>query len=677
MQKSQEMPQRAEILLRKEDSTSNKIALKEKFVVVYEAFFKGEDPSEGNPNFWDEVLLLKVNFSFLERCIILTSEDQLVALKDNIKKIFFNCMKGISDANIYRSAHALETLAVLMRSIFRKKFNNFGYDVMNILCGIDVADTAFQELLRSVRNVLMGSDVPLKESALNLLVIIITAVENINQNTLFEYFMITDLFDTFMQIVKDSSSPTDMAFNVILILMTLANYQKYESQNPYLKHLAELDDVDILRAFASVIAVVCMQLNKQYSLVMTQPAGVFSRLTGFFSGFISTSRGGSQQEDPSITSPSSSPPGASMIGAFLLTFYELVHLNPHFMKAALGATNTNIDTSDHNNSSPQNSPRRVDTYEPGRGHILQHFLTFCSYLFVDLKDTRSLTYTKLCLLTLICLTECNDVNNALHDPTIISVPVSPSPISASGPVSGTADNKEQWALACVVLDVLNAFMKQNLKKFQTVGVDLYMRAVGCVHRVLSYEKRTGTRLTYRWKDMWNTLLMIIKHVTSDTALHTPDALSLCMQVITVFNLFITYGDTFLPSPSDYDDLYYELMRVSKMLDQFYSIVERNDPAGHMTINLLNIKTIISHFSAKIEQWTHANPEVTLTPDRVLKVIKDNYDSLKLKLQENLDHYENYIEYPKEVAFFRQLIRTLVSDIKATLNVVHTKLPNVT
>lgn len=31
---------RAEVLLRREDSASNKIALKEKFVVVYEAFFK-------------------------------------------------------------------------------------------------------------------------------------------------------------------------------------------------------------------------------------------------------------------------------------------------------------------------------------------------------------------------------------------------------------------------------------------------------------------------------------------------------------------------------------------------------------------------------------------------------------------------------------------------------------
>jgi hypothetical protein len=33
-----------------------------------------------------------------------------------------------------------------------------------------------------------------------------------------------------------------------------------------------------------------------------------------------------------------------------------------------------------------------------------------------------------------------------------------------------------------------------------------------------------------------------------------------LQSTVIFNLFITYGDTFLPSPSSYDELYYELVR---------------------------------------------------------------------------------------------------------------------
>ena len=41
--------------------------------------------------------------------------------------------------------------------------------------------------------------------------------------------------------------------------------------------------------------------------------------------------------------------------------------------------------------------------------------------------------------------------------------------------------------------------------------------------------------------------------------------------------------------------------------------------------------------------------------QVLSVIRSNYDTLTLKLQENLDHYEKYSEKPKEAAYFTQLV----------------------
>ena len=44
-----------------------------------------------------------------------------------------------------------------------------------------------------------------------------------------------------------------------------------------------------------------------------------------------------------------------------------------------------------------------------------------------------------------------------------------------------------------------------------------------------------------------------------------------LQVINIFNLFITYGDTFLPSPTSYDELYYEIIRVHQIFDNLYSM----------------------------------------------------------------------------------------------------------
>lgn len=41
------------------------------------------------------------------------------------------------------------------------------------------------------------------------------------------------------------------------------------------------------------------------------------------------------------------------------------------------------------------------------------------------------------------------------------------------------------------------------------------------------------------------------------------------QVVNLFNMFITYGDSFLPTPSSYDALYYEIVRMHQVFDNLY------------------------------------------------------------------------------------------------------------
>lgn len=41
--------------------------------------------------------------------------------------------------------------------------------------------------------------------------------------------------------------------------------------------------------------------------------------------------------------------------------------------------------------------------------------------------------------------------------------------------------------------------------------------------------------------------------------------------------------------------------------------------------------------------------------KVLDVVRANYDSLTLKLQDSLDQYERYSEKPRENAFFTNLV----------------------
>lgn len=184
-----------------------------------------------------------------------------------------------------------------------------------------------------------------------------------------------------------------------------------------------------------------------------------------------------------------------------------------------------------------------------------------------------------------------------------------------------------------------------------------------------------------------------------------DIFALAAQAVNVFNVFVTYGDMFLPNTTTYDQLYYELIRTHQTFDNVFSMgLSRSyytakhlsecvnltalryttsdgawrDSAARLTATLANIRTITNHFSPKVDKWANANSFSSLTEDQVpfvelvrlllivtsasrlqvLDVVRNNYDSLTLKIQESLDQFERYAEKPRESAFFTQLVRDL-------------------
>uniref|UniRef100_A0A803V111 Armadillo like helical domain containing 3 n=1 Tax=Ficedula albicollis TaxID=59894 RepID=A0A803V111_FICAL len=68
--------------------------------------------------------------------------------------------------------------------------------------------------------------------------------------------------------------------------------------------------------------------------------------------------------------------------------------------------------------------------------------------------------------------------------------------------------------------------------------------------------------------------------------------------------------------------------------------------------------IINHFNPKIESYAAVNHISQLSEDQVLEVVRSNYDTLTLKLQDGLDQYERYSEQHKEAAFFKELVSAL-------------------
>lgn len=89
--------------------------------------------------------------------------------------------------------------------------------------------------------------------------------------------------------------------------------------------------------------------------------------------------------------------------------------------------------------------------------------------------------------------------------------------------------------------------------------------------------------------------------------------------------------------------------------------EYKDNALKLNNSLINVRAIIKHFSPKIDQWLLSANLSTPSEQQILDVVKKNYDSLTLKLQDSLDQYDRYSEKPEHVTFFNHLIKTIVMD----------------
>lgn len=90
------------------------------------------------------------------------------------------------------------------------------------------------------------------------------------------------------------------------------------------------------------------------------------------------------------------------------------------------------------------------------------------------------------------------------------------------------------------------------------------------------------------------------------------------------------------------------------MNRYASSTEWKEYAIKLMSQMSNIKSIINHFTPKIDAWSTANHVASLTEQQVLDIVRSNYDSLTLKLEEDLDHYERYSE-TNEIQYFSNLV----------------------
>uniref|UniRef100_A0A2K5R9Q5 Armadillo like helical domain containing 3 n=1 Tax=Cebus imitator TaxID=2715852 RepID=A0A2K5R9Q5_CEBIM len=612
-------------LLRK--SSASKKPLKEKVVLMYDEIFMTEDPSKCSPRFWEELFLMKVNLEYLEGKLESLDGEELMKIKDNINCLFQHCIQALGEDHPIRVVNALQTLCALIRGVHQKNKSTSGFDIINMLMGFDKAELCMKNLMESLDSLLCaeGSE-SLKSLCLKLLLCLVTVTDNISQNTILEYVMINSIFEAILQILSHPPSRREHGYDAVVLLALLVNYRKYESVNPYIVKLSIVDDEATLNGMGLVIAQALSEYNRQYKDKEEEhQSGFFSALTNMVgSMFIADAH-----EKISVQTNE----------AILLALYEAVHLNRNFITVLaqshpeMGLVTTPVSPAPTTPATPLGTtPPSSDVIssvelpldaDVQTSNLLITFLKYSSIVMQDTKDEHRLHSGKLCLIILTCIAEDQYANAFLHDDNM-NFRVNLHRMPMRHRKKAADKNLPCRPLVCAVLDLMVEF--------------IFL--------------------------MSNETVLLAKH----------NIFTLALMIVNLFNMFITYGDTFLPTPSSYDELYYEIIRMHQSFDNLYSMVLRlstnagqwKEAASKVTHALVNIRAIINHFNPKIESYAAVNHISQLSEEQVLEVVRANYDTLTLKLQDGLDQYERYSEQHKEAAFFKELVRSISTNVRRNL-----------
>jgi hypothetical protein len=371
--------------------------------------------------------------------------------------------------------------------------------------------------------------------------------------------------------------------------------------------------------------------------------------------------------------------------AALLALYEAVHCNRNFFSVLSQIMSNDYEACNQSDApiiertapvqSKQSKQDEIDQIQSE--NLLATFLRFTSVSFLYTKSKVGQMTAKLCLIILNCIVEDQCANAFLHDSNMsFTVPIYKMNLYHRKVDLTTTKVKP---LASTVLDLMVEFIVTHMTK--NFALDLYNLALGIVHRSMSFQKKVHIRLQHDWRALWTSLMSLIKLFISNEShlLPTHNIFNTAIQVINIFNLFITYGDTFLPSPTSYDELYYEIIRVHQLFDNLYSLALRyisadsdlKTSANKLCAAIVNVRAIIHHFSPKIDALATMQNKSNLEEAEVYEVIRENYETLTLKLLENLDSYQKYNEQSSS-NYFISFSRSIVLHVRSCIAIDNLK-----
>lgn len=232
--------------------------------------------------------------------------------------------------------------------------------------------------------------------------------------------------------------------------------------------------------------------------------------------------------------------------------------------------------------------------------------------------------------------------------------------------------KGERTLAASLLDIMIDGINHNLRRRLDVG--LYTLCVGITLRIISYMSRTRTRLAYHWAELFRSLISLIRFLTTYAAdaKDLPHIDTLLDHLVNVVALALSAGESFLPTPAAYDDLFYKVVEAGDVLLKFKDTFGLADRKSNSVDTLISVSTHYKQMLADGGPGGGAGSSPAkrrrggqLTSLQVAEVIKEGYETLSIQAKEGLDTWERFRE-ADERTLLKMMGREAVGDASRLL-----------
>ncbi|KAL6238154.1 hypothetical protein BDW75DRAFT_228162 [Aspergillus navahoensis] len=599
------------------------------------------EPSEG---FWREFFLLPPDLAKLNAILEALSPDETLSLQSHTQQLFARGIREASSGPSPVNSYALE------------KYTNPSSDVITVLAGLDKVDQVISNFVAVLDSIIRsGSNNDIRFKAIRTA---IAMTSGAYKTSLVSYFTHRDLFPSIMKLVHESESPMQV-FEPFLLLGLLANYNKFEFQNPYQLRLDDFVNETSIQKIVKGVGLSCGALRNGYVAVQDDsPEGWTLMGTLMYFGLGVLAPGRKEKQTPPSPEEAKEMFAAlpAQQAAILLATYDFTNANKLFGYHLI------------------NSTLEKDTEESP----FSSFLSLSSYLLHHAyRSPRVGHYAELSLFTLRILSEdstsckllCSDESKRKVRLCRQRQPYLPH-------VAGDR------VLATVIFDILIDAISHNLRR--RLDVQLYSHTIAILLRILTYLSMNRIRLSYHWSELWRTLLSLMRFLTtyvSDLST-SPHITTLTTSLVDLVAFCVSSGDTFLPDPASYDDLFYKIVETGPIIAKFRDVYSLKPTSSSRTTSSLSkstdvnkdihvaaVETLISvstHFYALLfnpgtstdadKAAIKANGDQSLTPTpipaaqkknlsprEVHRIIKQGYDTLSIQPPEGLSAWTRYRE----------------------------------